>query len=345
MARSTDPRSTSLAVFPKRNQLQIVGIVDQLNWYTDLLNLNATPGDLPPGVFQLLVSRPGHLSATDGLTTIAELRLDHLATKPIDVFMDYGLIKAALAPGIRSYIAHVKTQTSAEAAMHLDSTMKWWLGLWWMNALKRVLLRVRDFQHGGAILITNEQDSLNVKYPIKYDRLAVALREYGAAQLEHVSLLETIKQYYNKRAVPTQLHQKLGRVHNMCDDSERKVDSASWAVSLLTRVDGLVLMSRTAVVRGFGVKITESRQPKGVWIAGDAKARVRKEGSDARFGTRHGSMMRYCSHHPGAVGFVISQDGDVRAMANHRGQVIMWENIHLQYVMARYATGGAVTNA
>jgi hypothetical protein len=42
-------------------------------------------------------------------------------------------------------------------------------------------------------------------------------------------------------------------------------------------------------------------------------------------------MMRYCYKHPGSVGFVVSQDGDVRALTRVGEAVIMWDNIRLQY--------------
>ena len=41
-------------------------------------------------------------------------------------------------------------------------------------------------------------------------------------------------------------------------------------------------------------------------------------------------MMRCCAVNPGSVGFVISQDGDVRAMTQVGGQVVLWENIRLR---------------
>jgi len=41
-------------------------------------------------------------------------------------------------------------------------------------------------------------------------------------------------------------------------------------------------------------------------------------------------MMRYCAKFPGSVGFVISQDGDVRVMTSVDGRLVIWENIQLQ---------------
>ena len=40
--------------------------------------------------------------------------------------------------------------------------------------------------------------------------------------------------------------------------------------------------------------------------------------------------MRYCFEIPGTRGFVISQDGDVRAVTRIRGKLVFWENVNVQ---------------
>jgi len=37
--------------------------------------------------------------------------------------------------------------------------------------------------------------------------------------------------------------------------------------------------------------------------------------------------MRYCFAHPGSLGFVISQDGDIRAITRVGKNLVMWENL------------------
>jgi hypothetical protein len=41
-------------------------------------------------------------------------------------------------------------------------------------------------------------------------------------------------------------------------------------------------------------------------------------------------MMRYCAKDAEAVGFVISQEGDLRAITRVDREVVLWENIALQ---------------
>ncbi len=87
-------------------------------------------------------------------------------------------------------------------------------------------------------------------------------------------------------------------------------------------------------VQGFGVEITRRRDPDKVYAARGAqigKGNLRQI-DFARFGTRNRSMMQYCHHHPGSIGFVISQDGDIRAMTRLPRGLVLWENIRLQKV-------------
>lgn len=110
------------------------------------------------------------------------------------------------------------------------------------------------------------------------------------------------------------------------------MDGTIWFISLLTRVDGLVLMTPNLDVQGFGVEIVVSEEPSDVFVADNRLAtdeRLRNVEYN-HFGTRHRSMMRYCSQVPGSIGFVISQDGDVRAMTQVRNKLVVWENIKLQ---------------
>jgi len=89
------------------------------------------------------------------------------------------------------------------------------------------------------------------------------------------------------------------------------------------------LLKSNLTLSGFGVEITSKKDPKSVFGASTATATKLKEIDMNHFGTRHRSMMRHCVAHPDSVGFVVSQDGDVRAIASVRGQVVLWDNIRL----------------
>jgi len=91
-------------------------------------------------------------------------------------------------------------------------------------------------------------------------------------------------------------------------------------------------MNKHLIVRGFGVEIKSTKPPEKIYIC---TRQIPSESSLKRvdynhFGTRHRSMMRYCWNYSGAVGFVVSQDGDVRAMTKYDDKLIIWDNIRLQ---------------
>jgi hypothetical protein len=50
------------------------------------------------------------------------------------------------------------------------------------------------------------------------------------------------------------------------------------------------------------------------------------------YGTRHRSMLRYCATYPNSLGFVVSQDGDVRAITHSGNRVVLWDNIRIQSI-------------
>lgn len=111
-----------------------------------------------------------------------------------------------------------------------------------------------------------------------------------------------------------------------------EIDGTLWFISLLSRVDGLIFMNKHLTVRGFGVEIITAKAPERVYTC---SRQIPSESSLTQvdynhFGTRHRSMMRYCWNYSGAVGFVISQDGDVRAITRYDNNLIIWDNIKLQ---------------
>jgi hypothetical protein len=47
-------------------------------------------------------------------------------------------------------------------------------------------------------------------------------------------------------------------------------------------------------------------------------------------------MMRYSARHKDAVGFVISQDGDIRAMTSVGNNLLVWENVMVLHLRREY---------
>jgi hypothetical protein len=336
LAMASDPRTSSLALYHDADgRLFVWGLVDQGNRYYDFITHAAWPsGYERPGLFQASIIGVGRLSADIGYERIAELWMDTLRSIPHDVLAD-GPIRDSLQPGIRSFVDAVHgglPEGIYERRPDRDTSLT---GAW-LSSLSGLLLRVRSLRHGGAVLITPDTSrrGLDIKYGIEYPRLRSALREAALLRIREAHARDQIAEEYLERGaeeIPVGLYREEVICSHQWEKHQNELDGTIGFISLLTRVDGLVLMDNNLDVHGFGVMIGSGEDPPEVYIAGDSRATQSElRGLDPNhFGSRHRSMMRYCAHNPGSVGFVFSQDGDVRAMTEVRGRVVMWEPIRL----------------
>lgn len=95
-------------------------------------------------------------------------------------------------------------------------------------------------------------------------------------------------------------------------------------------------MDNNLKVVGFGAVIKMAQMPNTVYVSRTARINLSKllKVNPNNYGTRHRSMFSYCWNHANAIGFVVSQDGDIRAIIRVGKRLIMWENIRVQ----RYLT-------
>ena len=101
---------------------------------------------------------------------------------------------------------------------------------------------------------------------------------------------------------------------------------------LLSNLSQAASSGKNSRCRDSGSKSQFPKSLEKVFVASDAQATESglRQADYQRYGTPHRSMMRYCSKHPGSLGFVISQDGDVRVMTKVDDRFVIWENIQLQ---------------
>jgi hypothetical protein len=314
--------------------LVVWGLIDQGNSYHDYVNFDSESGPERPGLFQASILGVGHLAAYIGYEKVAELRRNALVRAAIDVFQT-GRVRDALESGIRSHLDSLRTGWPDEFPGDQDFDAP--IVETWLSSIRRLLLRVQNIRHGGAFLITADQSlqSLSVKHRITYNRLRTALQRHAVATAQQSIASGIIGEEYldeDLDDMPVGLHLDEVIAGYDLEEIRNELGAVIWFISLLTRVDGLVLLNPQLEVQGFGVEITASEEPSEIYSAGDAWAAesLLKKIDYQQYGTRHRSMMRYCAKFPGSVGFVISQDGDVRVMTTVDGRLTIWENIQLQ---------------
>ncbi len=336
VAKATDPRTSSLAVYAPDNELPIAiwGMVDQGSRPDEFGWNGSHSGQDRPGLFQASATGIGHLSVTIEYEPIAELRIDQIfggsgldplrAGPVFNVFEDG---RSHLVNGVRQAVS----PEIFDERIHWEESVR----SQWTTALARMLLRIRRMEHGGAVVITPDTSftGLDVKYSLLYPRLTNALTRSAAARIQETrasdNTWEAIQRY--EPAIDAEVYMDEGIARNEKEEAESEIEGALRFIACVSRVDGLVLMTPDLSVRGFGATVTIEEEMEAVFAAEDEFGgpfrRERRSPDD--FGTRHRSMMRYCNAVPGSVGFVISHERDVRCITRVEEVLVMWDGIQL----------------
>ena len=111
--------------------------------------------------------------------------------------------------------------------------------------------------------------------------------------------------------------------------SSSYLDIAGWLADMAA-VDGCLLLDPQFMVLAYGVEIrVPGTENEIVYRAMDLEASVTIPESAEHAGTRHRTAYRLCRSYPEYLAVVVSQDGAVRFIANHRDQVTYWSQLAL----------------
>jgi hypothetical protein len=211
----------------------------------------------------------------------------------------------------------------------------------WLGTLSRLLIGIQRYRHGGALLISDSEDDLRFKYPLRYDRLTECLRRRAVHQVRASAAMHEIHDKYieyGRKRLPMRLYYDEGVANDEAKDCDVELTGCVRFISSLSRVDGLIQCDFDLRFHGFGAEILVRDDPKYVFLANASspsdKDLVPLEPS--HFGMRHRSMMRFCAHHADSVGFVVSQDGDISAMTVEGKRLYVWENVMVLHLWKEY---------
>lgn len=338
LSQAAPPWAACIAVGASNGQLRICGLFDQEIHYRNSLNQEEGDRFGRPGLFQLEITGVGSFAIHENWRLIATL-IQNTAVSRLHDVLHIGPLAKALCGYFSRQEAKVRELFDEE---RVRVPVRQWREVGrelWLRTLSRILLNVKRSNHGGALLLIPRHCSrdLHIKYGIHYAKLEDVLPQHIVKEICKDVAWGTLHDRFfepQEDHIPTDLYFAESVSSNDMEDAVKAEVGCVNFIASLTRVDGLVLLSGGFVVRGFGVEITRRQDPPEVFIAGDDLAsRLALRPLDfSHFGTRHRSMMRFCCSHPGSVGFVVSQDGDIRAMTRVGGRLVLWEHIRLQEV-------------
>jgi hypothetical protein len=108
---------------------------------------------------------------------------------------------------------------------------------------------------------------------------------------------------------------------------EALFDFAHFLADLMA-VDGALVVTQTLELVGFGAELRfDAPGLKGVRHALDLEGEIWANEPLDNVGTRHRAVYRFCKGYPHCLAIVVSQDGSVRFVKNHNGEVTYWNQL------------------
>jgi hypothetical protein len=332
LSTAVDPWGSTLAVDADSDgKLRIWGLIDQSVHYSTFVMKEASSGPEMPGMFQALIQGTGEIAVYKTYVLLGSLKQDTLVKGQQRVFQS-GPVRDKLMPSIKSF----QQQVRKKAGNALYDERGHWnesLEAAWISALCRILIGIHKYEHGGAVLLSDDSAGLNPKYSLKYHRLADALFRESVLRIRHTSYSDAVhEKYLDKEAdeLPMGLYLDESVSGNQLRDTNDELTGCVRFLASLSRVDGLIWLDFRLRLKAFGVEITVRDEPDRVVLAQNSHATETKKLNLNQYGTRHRSMLRYCAANPTSVGFVVSQDGDVRAITHSDDRVVLWDNVRIQ---------------
>lgn len=337
LSKAADPFSSSLAVYhDEAGKLYIWGMIDQAMHYQNFLNYESDTDSEQPGLFQVAVSDIGTLHVFFEYELLATLKQNVLVKRYLDV-LTIGPISKMLKRNAEFLKVAVHQYLDE---FHPEESYQNWEGYLdglWIQTFSRLLLKIQNYQHGGAILLADNNADLDIKYQIRYDRLTQAMISHAKSAIDNFASENNIEEQFQsgKSSISRKLYQWESQALNAKKGTADEIKGAISFIASQSCVDGVVLFDRNMVSNGFGAVLRAKGMPKRIYISSTATATPKSLGpyDPKHYGTRHRSMIAYCWKHPNSLGLVISQDGDIRVFSKIEDKLIMWENIKTQQYM------------
>jgi hypothetical protein len=264
------------------------------------------------------VMGPGRIAVRCAGKLMGALQAGTIVNATIDVFDSDWLPALFMRERQEAIEQHAARQTRSQSPTQAEHSLVSRVG---QHMLRRAIQLTRAAGHGGIILVADDAslvDGLRLKYRFQQDAPA---RRYRALLLE---ILEGL--------AATTTESVVGWEEFAADSSphvarvEQAIFELSRLIANLTSIDGAVVLDKRFGLIGFGAEVSaELPAPARVYRALDSAGDERELDDIESVGTRHRAAYRFVNDHPHGLALVVSQDGDVRFVAKHAGEVVFWQ--------------------
>lgn len=314
-----------VVIWPDRDKgFRIWGILNTGPRWLNLVAGGRKPmgEDMPHPIIH--VREPGWLLFYRGYSLMAEWRGREFHGPRMDVFQST-LLSERFA-GHRQRLVEALGAECLPASLDFDSYAEL-SHLVSLQFVKRIINLVRTSGHGGSLVIVpDDQEGMDVatqwidcKYSATPDEAGMRFGKLLQSIIRRVGQLSPVN---------STVEDAWGIFRHISDPELDALEEAFFELarlfSDLMQVDGALVLDRRMCLIGFGGEIRVDRNVLQVGHAHDLEGNFVTGWDVQGDGTRHRSVYRLCSVEPDVIGFVISQDSQVRMIANVNDSVVFW---------------------
>src|SRR6201987_1147031 len=321
-------RSILAVTWSEGRGFQISAVVNTGEWSRDLHT--DLPGMIHPIPEWLIihVRAPGNLVVHLGSERLATLMNGRIEEHVFNVFSTNWMQR------------HLKTPANGESnvAIQQHDRIKFRSDLREIldvSFFRRIIRIIRDRRLGGTLVIGPRPLSEQLLEPGGGALTAKYRVEVDGSSTGYLSLVDNLLSRLAGMAEQKEVHSVGWLEFLKWNDeipysfSSSYLDIAGWLADMAA-VDGCLLLDPQFMVLGYGVEIrVPGTENEIVYRAMDLEASVTIPESAEHAGTRHRTAYRLCRDYPEYLAVVVSQDGAVRFIANHRDHVTYWSQLAL----------------
>ncbi len=274
--------------------------------------------DFPPDCLTITIDGPGALTISQGRTGLVRLRDGQIIIPQVNPFQNLqnplGIFFSDLIDDLKQSPRYQELLNSNEEGATGQRSL---LNIYTTSILA-ILEKIRLRHHGGSVVIARG----NLDEMVAHITYTVS---------DHVGLVEKMIAYkapddllrgpYSDLDDAAELER--GRDKLALRRTSRQLIRGMSQISMLAAVDGAVLLDGHLSIQGFGVRfpllLTEGSIVE--------NALTGSEHPCDRWGLRHQSVFSVCHECEQAIGLIVSQDGEVKAVKAVDGRLFFWDGI------------------
>jgi hypothetical protein len=316
--------------------LQIWGFIHSGSRWTHVIHGGSKqPTPLPPAL-GLNVTGPGRITVCRGLDILAQLTGGSIISPSVNVFKSHWMSRRFTKVQMQLAFLHAGNPLNdRDEWAQIDPTF---VGTLYLEFFKHVISTVRRSLHGGTIISL----PAGMEEMISHDNPYIALKYRFAEGGARCQLKTLVLEIMQKLAITC------GRMHGPdyvagwkdyvalqregLAQMDEQIFKFARFVARLTGVDGAVVTTEGPELIGFGGIIQGTFEMGGeVARALDPEGKRRQIEKIEGVGTRHRSVYSLCSKLHDALGIVVSQDAEVRAVTWNGNMVTCWDVIPIDF--------------